>query len=337
MQPMNGTDTGALPPAFVSRLHRLLGGDGAGRVLAALAAPRRTAFRVNPLCCTDPGAALAELAAAGVEPVPVEWLPGAFHVAPDQRGALTRSGPVTRGELYVQNPASMLPPLVLAPGPGDEVLDLAAAPGSKTLQLAAMVAAPSQVAAVEAVRGRFFRLRANLARHGAGAVRTYLKDGGRVWRQVGERFDAVLLDAPCSAEGQFHLSVPASFAYWSGRKVREMAHKQRRLLASAVHCARPGGVIVYATCTLAPEENEAVVDAVLRRFPGALEVEPVPLGVPGGLPGRTAWEDAAYDPRLVQALRILPDGLMEGFFICRLRKTASTAGDSRGRRSSENR
>ena len=287
MRPMNGTSTGALPPAFVSRLHRLLGGDGAGRVLDALAAPRRTAFRVNPLCCTDPGAALAELAAAGVEPVPVEWLPGAFHVAPDQRGALTRSGPVARGELYVQNPASMLPPLALAPRPG--------------------------------------------------AVRTYLKDGGRVWRQVGERFDAVLLDAPCSAEGQFHLWVPASFAYWSERKVREMARKQKRLLRSAVHCARPGGVIVYATCTLAPEENEAVVDAVLREFAGALEVEPVPLVVPGGLPGRTAWEDAVYDPRLAQALRILPDGLMEGFFICRLRKTASTAGDSRGRRSSEDR
>ena len=325
MPPMNGpvAPAGTLPPAFVARLQRLLGEAQARSVLDALAGPRRTAFRVNPLCRTDTGAALAELAASGVEPVPLDWLPGTWSVTPAQRAVLTRSGPVTRGELYVQNPASMLPPLALAPRPGDEVLDLAAAPGSKTLQLAAMVADPSQVAAVEMVRGRFFRLRANLARHGAGAVRTYLKDGGRVWRQVGERFDAVLLDAPCSAEGQFHLSAPASLAYWSEHKVREMARKQRRLLASAVHCARPGGVIVYATCTLAPEENEAVVDAMLRRFPGALEVEPVPLEVPGGMPGRTAWEDAVYDSRLAQALRILPGELMEGFFICRLRKTAS--------------
>jgi len=106
--------------------------------------------------------------------------------------------------------------------------------------------------------------------------------------------------------------------------VKEMARKQRRLLYSAFQCLKPGGVLVYSTCTLAPEENEAVVAWLLGRFPGAVRVTDVDLGVPQARPGLVAWRGAVFPPELRRAVRILPDAAMEGFFLCRLEKTAAT-------------
>lgn len=319
---MQETRNAALPPAFVARLERLLGPPDRAAVLEAMTRPRATTFRVNPLLGTAD--ALAELTPLGLAPEPLSWPPGAWWVEAAQRAALTASEPLRRGVLYVQNPASMLPPLLLAPSPEDQVLDLAAAPGSKTLQLAAAMDNRGWISAVEPVRERFFRLRANLERHGAVNVHTYCKDGAQVWRQVPERFDRVLLDAPCSSEGQFSLLEPHSFAYWSERKIREMAHKQKKLLYSAIQCLKPGGTLVYSTCTLAPEENEAIVDAMLRKFEGRVVVEPLGLPLAGAREGVTEWNGRRFDPSLRGALRILPDYWFEGFFLCRLRKDGST-------------
>ena len=310
-----------LPPAFLARLAAIAGED-ADAVLDALERPRAVGVRRNPLVPgPDPWAALAE---AGIPTQPLPWMPGAAVVPADRRAEMSRHGAVTDGRLYIQNPASMLPPLALGARPGERVLDLCAAPGSKTLQLWADMGAQGWLSAVEAVRSRFHRLRANLARHGGEGVHTYLKDGASVWRAVPESFDRVLVDAPCSSEGQFQRREPATFAYWSERKVKEMARKQRRLLYSAFQCLKPGGVLVYSTCTLAPEENEAVVAWLLARFPGAVRITPVDLGVPQARAGLPAWRGEAFPEDLAHAVRILPDAVMEGFFLCRLEKTAGT-------------
>ncbi len=310
-----------LPEAFRRRLRALLGEAKAAQVEAAMARPRALGVRRNPLCTgPDPWAALA---AAGIEVTPLPWLPEAAVVAAERREVLSRHPAVLDGRLYIQNPASMWPAQVLAPRPGEEVLDLCAAPGSKTLQLWAMMAGRGRLAAVEAVRARFHRLRANLARHGAHQVRTYLRDGTGVGRAVGERFHRVLVDAPCSSEGQFSTLQPRTFAYWSERKIRDMARKQRRLLESGFRALRPGGELVYATCTLAPEENEAVVAWLLQKYPAQVEVLPITGGPPKARPGVLAWGEARYPEALAQARRLLPDGELEGFFLCRLRKTAS--------------
>ena len=104
-------------------------------------------------------------------------------------------------------------------------------------------------------RGRFFRLRDNLARHGAENVQTHLADGTRIWRRHPERFDRVLLDAPCSSEGRFRADAPKTYAYWSKKKIAESSRKQRRLCYSAIQCLKPGGVLVYSTCTFAPKKT----------------------------------------------------------------------------------
>jgi 16S rRNA (cytosine1407-C5)-methyltransferase len=148
-------------------------------------------------------------------------------------------------------------------------------------------------------------------------------DGAQVWRKTGERFDRVLLDAPCSSEAQFRAAEPETFRFWGLKKIAAMQRKQLTLLYSAVRSLRPGGVLVYSTCSFAPEENEAVVSRLLAKVPGALAVEPIDLPLTRVQPGLREWRGARFHADLGQALRILPDDLMEGFFVCKLRKLGS--------------
>ena len=113
---------------------------------------------------------------------------------------------------------------------------------------------------------------------------------------------------------------PKSWAYWSEKKIAEMNRKQRKLLYSAVQCLKPGGILVYSTCTFAPEENEAVVDRALGQFGDALDVEDIELSFDNAEPGLAQWRGKAFDGRLRRARRIVPQGAMEGFFVCCLRK-----------------
>ncbi len=214
----------------------------------------------------------------------------------------------------------MLPPLILAPRPGEKILDLCAAPGSKTLQMAAMMDNEGWISAVEAVKDRFFRMKANIEKNGATIVHTYHRDGIKVWRYVPEEFDRVLLDAPCSSEGQFALAEANSYRYWSERKIAEMNRKQKKLLFSAFQCLKPGGTLVYSTCTMAPEENEGVIDWFVKKFAGKVDILDLPLSHDALRPGLISFRGKAYDEAVRRASRILPDRLMEGFFICLLRK-----------------
>ncbi len=325
----HSTPRPALPEAFLERLRRIVPPDRYAAVLRTFSAPQATGFRVNTLLAA-PEALARELAAEGLRLHPVAWHAEAFWVAPEQRAALLASAACAGQRLYVQNLSSMIPPLVLGARPGERVLDLCAAPGSKTLQLACQMQNRGELAAVEVVRSRFFKLRDNLAAQGAlgdardGAVRTFLQDGTKVWRYRPEHFDRVLLDAPCSTEGRFRVDEPATYAYWSLRKIREMARKQRRLLFSAVQSLRPGGVLVYSTCSFAPEENEAVLDKALRTFGEALRLEPIDLDLDNLLPPLSAWEGKAFRHDLSPARRLLPTETMEGFFVATIRKVERT-------------
>lgn len=307
-----------LPPLFLDRLARIVPEDRLDGVLASFSAPLWTGFRINPL---------RALSGDGPPAVPANamelpWLPGAWVVPPASRQELLESLAFGQGHIWVQNPSSMIPPVVLDPVPTDRVLDLAAAPGSKTLQLAGMMGHGADIAAVEVVKPRFYRLKRNLRAQGASHVKTFNRDGTTVWRHRPDHFDRVLLDAPCSTEGGFRSGEPQTYSHWSPRKIKTMAGKQRLLLESAVRSTRPGGVIVYSTCSLAPEENEAVIQHALEQFPGELEVEPVSLQVPGRVPALAGWDQVPFEPAISRAMRVLPDGIYEAFFVCRMRRAA---------------
>ena len=206
-----------LPADFLTRLSQILDDSAYESAIESFGGPKAISFRVNPLKA-DVDGVRAELEADGFDLAPVAWKQDAFSVPSEQRRPLTDSPACLGGRLYIQNLSSMLPSILLDPQPSEEVLDLCAAPGSKTLQLAAQMQNQGRIAAVESVRGRFFRLRANLETYGAENVQTYLKDGTQLWRNCDEMFDRALVDAACSSEGRFNAQEPPSFAYWSLKK-----------------------------------------------------------------------------------------------------------------------
>jgi NOL1/NOP2/sun family putative RNA methylase len=314
----------ALPEAFVARVLAQFEEATAERILTGLDLERGTAFRLNRLM-TDPGVSLSDVIGSTPAFDGIPPFEDAGWIGPDSREILLQTEAYLEHRIYVQNPASMIPVVVLAPEPGERVLDLAAAPGSKTLQIAEAVGPDGEVAAVDMVRKRFFRLKANLEANGATNVRTYLQDGSRVWRYRPEYFDRVLLDAPCSSEGRFQVSDPDSYRYWSSRKVIEMSRKQKMLLHSAVQCLRPGGILVYSTCSLSLLENEAIIDRLLRRFRGKIETVAVDLEFEERVAPQRGVGKKLYHEGVGNAFRILPSVRMEGFFVCKLRKTAPTA------------
>lgn len=225
------------------------------------------------------------------------------------------------GHFYVQDVASMIPPRVLNPQPGETVLDMSAAPGSKTTQMAVMMQNRGAILANDVVQKRLKALINNLQRMGivnTAVVKNYGESFGNRYFQV---FDKILLDPACSGLGTLHKS-PEVLSWWTPNHCVRLARGQKQLVKSAVKALKPGGTLVYSTCTLTPEENEEVIDFALREFP--VELEPIDLPKLTVRPGLTSFEDKVFDSRLSKALRLYPfENQTEGFFIARLRKTGA--------------
>ncbi|WP_290647794.1 RsmB/NOP family class I SAM-dependent RNA methyltransferase [Aquisalimonas sp.] len=263
-------------------------------------------------------ALLTRLRADGLTAEPLAWSPLGVRLSPQARPG--RHWGFLAGLFQVQEEASMLPVTLLDPQPGERVLDLCSAPGNKTAQIALAMNNRGTVMANDLRRGRLAALRQTVKRLGLLNVAITVQDGQAVGSRAGV-FDRVLVDAPCSCEGTFRKVTHPSVSTASFRFRR--AGVQLRLLERALRLTRPGGRLVYSTCTLAPEENEAVVDALLRRFPG--EVRVVPAAVPGllGSPGVTQWEGCRYDASLAGALRLWPHhNDTGGFFVAVLERSA---------------
>lgn len=223
------------------------------------------------------------------------------------------------GYIYVQDLSSMIPPLVLDPRPGERVLDLSAAPGSKTTQMAGLMANRGVIVANDVAMKRLRGLITNLERMGVVNTAVYKWYGEQYGNAYFEQFDRVLLDPACSGLGTLHKN-PEVLGWWTPAHCDRLSRSQRSLLISAVKAVRPGGVVVYSTCTLTPQENEAVVSHVLENYPVELEA----ISLPGleTHPGLTEFEGQAFHPQLNRAIRIYPfENESEGFFVARLRKT----------------
>ncbi|RMF60494.1 MAG: NOL1/NOP2/sun family putative RNA methylase [Calditrichaeota bacterium] len=223
------------------------------------------------------------------------------------------------GHIYVQDISSMIPALVLDPRPGEWILDMSAAPGSKTTLMGSLMNNRGVLLANDIVPKRLRALGNNIDRWGLCNVvvqRWYGEQFGNVYF---ETFDRILLDPACSGLGTLHKN-PEVLGWWSPEHCIRLAASQRNLLTSALKALRPGGVVVYSTCTLTPEENEAVIDFALKEFP--VEVEAIEVKGISTRPGLTRFGDREFHPDLTHSIRLYPiNSLTEGFFIARLRKT----------------
>ena len=223
------------------------------------------------------------------------------------------------GLVYVQNLSSMLPVLCLEPENRDKILDLCAAPGAKTTQISSL-APEAEVTAIEKSRPRYYKLLANLKTQGVESTKVILLDSIWVRKKFPEYFDKILADVPCSSEGRFLTTNPKSFKYWKRRKVKEMVHKQKKLLHSAFLALNEGGTLIYSTCTFSPEENEGVIDWFINKFKEKLEILPIEFPLKNASEGLLQWKDKRFSQSLRLTKRIIPDDTMEGFFVAKIKK-----------------
>jgi 16S rRNA C967 or C1407 C5-methylase (RsmB/RsmF family) len=146
-----------------------------------------------------------------------------------------------------------------------------------------------------------------------------LHDARQLTRWFEPGFDKILLDAPCSGEGLISLSQPKDLNMWSPAQIKRLQQLQKRLLTQAWQLLKPGGRLVYSTCTIAPEENEAVISYALRTFDDAVLL-PVEISLPNRVPAVLAWRGKTFDGRVESALRLQPSKNIEAFFVAVLEK-----------------
>ncbi|MDP6602101.1 MAG: RsmB/NOP family class I SAM-dependent RNA methyltransferase [Phycisphaerales bacterium] len=315
--------TPTLPARAVERFIAMFGEEGYAEIAESLTPPGRgpCTFRLNALR-GDPSATLAEIEDAGMTAQPIHWCPLGYRVTSGTIRSLQALRSYESGALYIQAASSMVAAHALEAEPGDAVLDMCAAPGSKTSQLAAAMKNSGVLVANDRSRKRLYKLREILQKQGATCVEVLCGDGERLGKSHADCFDRVLVDAPCSGEGRFRLDRPMRIARWSEREIRTLARQQERLLIAALRCVKPGGLVVYSTCTFAPEENERVLDRVLCRDSIDASIEPLPDAIrpPSARDPLQAWESVSFQHDLRGAIRIMPDDTTGGFFIARIRR-----------------
>jgi 16S rRNA (cytosine1407-C5)-methyltransferase len=285
----------------------------------ALSTPRWGSFRINTLKSSFADIA-GELHDKGIHVEPYEWIENVYTFSRDDEYALKGTRVFYDGKIYLQSLASLLPVLVLAPKPGQSILDVCAAPGSKTTQLAAVTSNNASITALEQNQIRYDKLMYNARMQWATAIEG-VKTDARKYLSITERvFDKILLDAPCSAEGRIFVPNEKTYGFWSLANIREKSELQYSLLSLAVKCLKKWATLVYSTCTLAPEENEGVVSRVLAENPHlSLESIDIWLGhKPWWREGLVSFENESYGENIKKAVRILPSDETEGFFLVKI-------------------
>jgi tRNA (cytosine49-C5)-methyltransferase len=291
----------------------------AADVPALLAGTRSTAVRVNRLAATPAEEILADLRAAVPALAAVPWCSDAYFCAGDSgcAGAIPLA---ERGLVYIQNASSLIPVVLLDPQPGELILDTAAAPGGKAFHIAARTDGKARLWLNDAIAPRAAKLRDlaelyrvsydNLTSIPAQYLDKELPAG---------TFDRILLDVQCSGEGRVDLRRSDALRFWSEERIDKYKYQQTRMLEVAYQLLRPGGTMVYSTCTIAPEENEFPVSQILRRH-SDLDVQPVSLHQANFRPGLVTWRGYRFAPALRNALRVFPTDEFEAFFAAKLVK-----------------
>lgn len=221
------------------------------------------------------------------------------------------------GYYYIQDAASMLLAQALGPQPGELVLDLSAAPGSKATHIAQLMRLEGALVANDASFARLKALAANVQRCGASNAVLTQVDGRHFPQFARGIFDRVLVDAPCSGLGQVRVFKEIE-ERWTERAVERLAKLQKGLIVAGFDCLKPGGVMVYSTCTLAPDEGEAVVQELLEKRETA-EIRSIGMEKIKTHPGLSEWRKRAFSSSIKRCVRIYPyDNGTEGFFIAKI-------------------
>jgi NOL1/NOP2/sun family putative RNA methylase len=220
------------------------------------------------------------------------------------------------GYFYIQEAASMIPPLALEPKPGETVLDMCASPGSKTTQIAQMMQNKGILISNDYKGDRLAPLGLNSHRMGL-TNQIITLNGGQKIKDI--KFDRILVDAPCSGTGTIRKSLKP-LRIWNPNMIKRLAHTQKKLIENAYTLLKPVGTLVYSTCSLEPEEDEGVVDHMLQKYE---DLKTVPIKLDGLKVSKPVMEfdGKQYSDQVKNCIRLWPqDNDTEGFFVAKLLK-----------------
>lgn len=302
-----------LSPRFIENLYQEFSPGTADKILMGMGSDRLTTLRVNTIKY-DIQELMKYFRDKNIKFERINWYKDALVIKNANEKELEKLDIYDKGFIYLQSLSSMVPVLVLDPSEEDKILDLTAAPGSKTTQLAAKMNNNGLIVANELDKIRCKRLEYNVKHLGADIVNVITGRGEKIDSLYNEYFDKVLIDAPCSGEGRFLISDNATYKTWNENEVKRLAALQKKLIEAGTKALKPGGVLVYSTCTLNRFENEEVVDYALKNYD--LQIVKTEIDISGIM---QAFNDN-LDKSVAKAVRILPSKDMEGFFICKFRK-----------------
>lgn len=308
-----------LPEAFEKRMQELLGAEYES-FAKGYETEHAAGLRVNTMKLSPEEFA----AAAPVSVRPIPWISNGFYY--DADAAQPAKHPYYfAGLYYIQEPSAMTPAAVLPVQPGERVLDLCAAPGGKSTELAAKLCGKGVLVSNDISNSRAKALLKNLELFGTKNAVVISEPPAKLAERFTGYFDKILVDAPCSGEGMFRKS-PAIMKNWEQYGVLYYQKLQREILPSAVRMLRPGGMLLYSTCTFSPEEDEDTLAFLLREFP-ELSMADTQLSYEGFSQGRPEWVNGPEE--IKKAIRIWPHRMEgEGHFVALLKKSETAAAEA---------
>ena len=243
-----------------------------------------------------------ELQEVGIETEEISWYSDALIIKNVRENEIKKLKIFENGEIYLQSLSSMLPPIILEPKAGENILDMTAAPGGKTTQIATITQNKAFITACEKNKIRAERLKFNLQKQGVGCANVMQEDA----RKLSDffSFDKILLDAPCSGSGTMNVFEKS----FSKELIERSSKVQEELLTKALKILKPGGEMVYSTCSILEQENEKILKKVLSKF----NAEIIPIQLFEGTP--------VLPVTMTGTLCVRPTKLYEGFFVAKIRK-----------------
>lgn len=268
---------------------------------------RKTTLRINTIK-SNIEEIKKELEKEKIEYETIKWSKEALIIKNEDKKTIQEMEIYKNGKIYLQSLSSILPPIILEPKEGTDILDMAAAPGGKTTQIAALTNNKAHITACEKNKIRAERLKYNVDKQGATCVFIMPKDS----RFIDDffSFDQILLDAPCSGSGTLDYNDANIEKYFTEQLIERSSKTQKTLLSKAIKLLKPGHEMIYSTCSILDCENEDVVSSVIKNG----NIESVPINFEG-------MEELPILPtKIFGTLCVKPTELYEGFFVAKIRK-----------------
>ena len=296
-----------VPEFLIEMLEKQYGENLTKNIIEGYGVKRKVTFRVNTLKANNNDVEKI-LEKYGIEYRKVSFYSDAFIIENVRENEIRDLDIYKNGEIYMQSLSSMLPPIILNPKENMDILDMTAAPGGKTTEIAAIVKNKARITAVEMNKIRAEKLKFNIEKQGASSVYVMEQDA----RKIDDffSFDGILLDAPCSGSGTININNPKLERIFTKELIKKSVKTQEELLKKAINILKKGSEMVYSTCSILKEENEEVLENVLKT--GRVEIEKI------NFPG---MEELPQLPtKLDGTLCVMPTEEYEGFFVAKLKK-----------------